>query len=70
MFKCWLKHFWFAPSSIVVLKTVELFGPSPAEVKANTWNSYSVYLSSLVTLSDVFILFSVKKVAESESSFL
>ena len=70
MFKCWLKHFWFAPSSIVVLKTVELFGPSPAEVKANTWNSYSVYLSSLVTLSDVFILFSVKKVAESEPFFL
>ena len=28
---------------------MELFGPSPTEVKANTWNSYSVYFASPVT---------------------
>ena len=37
------------PSSFVLLTTTELFGPSPVEVKANTWNSYSVYLSRPVT---------------------
>ena len=39
----------FLPSSIVLSDSTELFGPSPTEVNANTWNSYSVYSSSPVT---------------------
>ena len=35
----------FLPSSIVLSTATELSGPSPWDVKANTWNSYSVYLS-------------------------
>ena len=34
------------PSSLVLTVLTELFVPSPTEVKANTWNSYSVYLRS------------------------
>ena len=44
------KHItWLLPSSFVLLNTTALFGPSPAEVKANTWNSYAVYFASPVT---------------------
>ena len=39
----------FSPSSFVLLTTTELLGPSPTDVKATTWNSYSEYLSSPVT---------------------
>ena len=39
----------FLPSSFVLSTLTELFGPSPTDVKANTSNSYSVYLSSPVT---------------------
>lgn len=38
----------FSPSFKVLSTREELFGPSPAEVKANIWNSYSVYLTSPV----------------------
>ena len=38
------------PSSFVLPLNVELFGPSPTEVKANTWNSYSVYFRRPVTV--------------------
>ena len=38
------------PSSLVLLDFTELRGPSPTEVKANTLNSYSVYLASPVTV--------------------
>ena len=34
------------PSSIVLSALAVLFGPSPREVKANTWNSCLVHLSS------------------------
>ena len=39
----------FLPSSFVLATSMELFGPSPTEVKANTWNSYSVYVASPMT---------------------
>ena len=38
------------PSSFVLSVNVELFGPSPTEVKAKTWNSYSVYFRRPVTV--------------------
>ena len=37
------------PASFVLSTSTGLFGPSPLEVSANTWNSYSVNLSSPVT---------------------
>ena len=37
------------PSSFVVSDFTVLFGPSPTEVKANTLNSYFVYLESPMT---------------------
>ena len=40
----------FLPSFMVFTTTGELFGPSPIEVKANARNSYSVYLSSPMTV--------------------
>ena len=40
------------PSSFVLSVFRGLFGPSPTEVNANTWNSYSVYLRSPVTALD------------------
>ena len=50
----------FLPSSFVLSTTMELFGPSPAEVKANTWNSYSENfaspLTSLIRFSPPFIV--------------
>ena len=45
----------FLPSSNVLLTSTALFGPSPAEVRANTWNSYSVYFLSPVTSLDIII---------------
>ena len=38
------------PSSLVLTVLTEPFVPSPTEVKANTCNSYSVYLRSPVTV--------------------
>ena len=38
------------PSSFVLSVNLELFGPSPADVKANTWNPYSVYFRRPVTV--------------------
>ena len=58
------------PSSIVLSTSTELFGPSPSEVKANTLNSYSVYLSSQVTfLLNVDPLLIVKVVADPPEPF-
>ena len=58
------------PSSIVLCTSTGLFGPSPSEVKANTWNSYSVYLSSPVTfLLNVDPLLIVKVVADPTEPF-
>ena len=59
------------PSSFVLSVNFELFGPSPAEVKANTWNSYSVYLRSPVTvLVKVFPSLTVSYFADPEEPFL
>ena len=45
----------FLPSSNVLLTSTALFCPSPAEVRANTWNSYSVYFLRPVTFLDIII---------------
>ena len=58
------------PSSFVLSVNLELFGPSPTEVKANTWNSYSVYIRSPVTvLVKVFPLLIAKTFADPEEPF-
>ena len=58
------------PPSFVLSVNVELFGPSPTEVKANTRNSYSVYIRSPVTvLVKVFPLLISSMLADPEEPF-
>ena len=45
-----LVYVHYLPSSLVLWTMTELLGPSPAELKANTWNSYTAYLSRPVTV--------------------
>ena len=56
---------------MVLTVLTELFGPSPTEVKANTWNSYSVYLRRPVTvLVKVFPLLISSMLGDPEPFFL
>ena len=56
-----------SPSSFVLTTLTGLAGPSPTDEKANTWNSYSVYLSNPVaSLVRVELLAMVTEVSGSE----
>ena len=58
------------PSSLVLFTSTGLFGPSPSEVYARTWNSYSVNLSSPVTfLLNINPLLMVKVVSDQPKPF-
>jgi len=59
----------FLPSSFVVSTTIELFGPSPLELNANTWNSYPVYASSPLTTLARLVTLLVSTVGEPAESF-